>query len=397
MCRVLTVTSKTEKKMHIATALPIGRLQPMKHVISLALFFFITLGSVAQISIDRTDMPNVNDTFRYSVSDNMLGIINLNNTGANYTWDYSTLSSVTQRVDTFVDPIFGTPLIYNVTFSSIFDLDHFATLAQRNAQSTQMGFGPMQITDVYDFYRETNEFWAYVGLGATINDIPLTSTTEPRDFVYRFPMTFGDHNESFSQYGFDVPTFGHYGQKKNRVNDVDGWGVLKTRYGTFNAIRVFTTLEITDTINFNGFGFNQPRPKEFEVKWFAKGIRTPLLKVTGRMNFGQTMIMGVEYLDSLRGYTPGSLPNPSGVAEGPTPKFDLAPNPTNGVVNVNRMDSAPITLTLTDLNGRVLHTWPTMQGPNISLEIPANINNGIYVLGANELRGNKPVRLSVLR
>ena len=369
----------------------------MKHTLTLAFCLFSLQWVDAQISIDRTDMPNVNDTFRYSESDNMLNIINLSNTGPNYTWDYSTLSSITQRVDTFVDPIFGTPLIYNVTFSSIFDLDHFATIAQRNPQSTQMGFGPMQITDVYDFYRETDQYLAYVGLGATINDIPLTSTTEPRDFVYLFPMTFGDHNESYSQYGFDVPTFGHYGQKKNRVNDVDGWGVLKTRYGTFNTIRVTTTLEITDTINFNGFGFNQPRPEEFEVKWFAKGIRTPLLKVSGRMNFGQMNIMTVEYLDSLRGFTPGSLPNTNSIADGDELHYSVFPNPSQGQVTVNRAASSPITLALTDLNGRVLHTWPVQQGTTFDLEIPATLANGMYLLREANSPVSKPLRLALMR
>lgn len=364
----------------------------MRHLCLLLVLLCAAPSAFAQISIDRADMPNANDTFRYSESDNMLGIIDLNDTGPAHTWDYSHLASITQRVDTFVDPIFGTPLIYNVTFSNIFDIEHFATIAQRNPLAAQMGFGPIQLTDVYDYYREEDGFWANVGMGATINAVPLTSTMEPRDFIYQFPLTFGDSYSGFSQYGFEIPTFGYFGSKRDRTTVVDGYGTISTRYGTFEAIRVKSTSNLIDTISFNGFGFEQPRPTEVEVKWLAKGIRTPLLRVVARQFQGQDQINTVEYLDSLRGYTPGS-----GVGmAGPTQpdSFSVVPNPATDRILLRSIRlNGPVAIRLTDLSGRTVATLSaTAQAHTAVVHIPAHIGHGLYLL---HVPGHAPQRLLV--
>lgn len=274
-----------------------------------ALLLAIGFGANAQqpISITRTDMPNINDEFRYSITDNLLGIIGLNDTGPNKVWDYSTLGSLEQRVDEWVDPVQGTPLVYNVTFSNIFDLDHFSTISTANVFG-QFNQNLVDIDEVYDFYRETNGFFANVGLGLTINGFPLTSVMEPRDKVYEFPLEYEDQDFSFAQFGVDVPQFGHFGQKIERQNTVDAWGELTTRYGTFDALRVTTVLNITDTFSVQGFGFEQDRPTEFEIKWLGKNIGTSLLTVRGQILFGQKVVNTVEYLDSIRGFTLGTLP-----------------------------------------------------------------------------------------
>jgi len=364
----------------------------MRNLLFLVVMSVVASVAHAQIIIDRTDMPIGNDTFRYSESDNLLGIIDLDDTGPDYTWDYSNLSSVTQRVDTFVDPIFGTPLIYNVTFSNIFDQDHFATIAQRNPLSSQMGFGPIQLTDVYDYYRETDDFWAFVGMGATINDIPLTSTTEPRDFIYEFPLTFGDSYSGFSQYGFEIPTFGYFGSKRDRSTVVDGYGTITTRYGTFEAIRIKSTSIMVDTISFNGFGFDQPRPTEVEVKWLAKSIRTPLLRVVSRQFQGMDQINIVEYLDSLRGFTPGSGVGVSDLVA--SNSLLISPNPATDHIQL-RSDAliCQLNVHITDLSGRHIATLSAQpQAHAATIDLPAHIGNGIYII---HTEGHSPVRLAV--
>ena len=254
------------------------------------------------ITIVAADMPQVNDTFRFSICDNLLGLVDIDDDGPNRFWDYSTLGSFNQRLDTVVDPVFGTPLIYNVTFSNFFDLDHFATHAARNSLG-QFSQSFLTIENVFDFYKRTNGFYANVGLGMTINGFPLTSVMEPRDKVWEFPLAFGDVDNSFGQFGVEVPQFGHFGQKMTRENTVDGWGTIKTRFGTFEALRITTILDITDTLSLQGFGFEQPRPTEFEIKWMAKNIGVPVLTVRGQILFGTKVVNAIEYLDSLRGFT----------------------------------------------------------------------------------------------
>jgi hypothetical protein len=374
-----------------------------KQLLGLLLLTLVTSVAGAQqaIVITRTDMPNVNDTFRLSVSDNLLGIIDLNDTGADRDWNYATLPVYTQRTEGFVDPVFGTPLAYNITFSNFFDPEHFATIAAPNALgSQQFGFGPVQMEEVYDFFRETNTFFANVGMGATINNVPVTSKMQPRDIIYRFPMEFGSTDQSFSQFGFDVPGFGHYGQKMLRTNSVDGWGTLVTRFGTFDALRVYTELERTDTVSLQGFGFDQQRPKEFEIKWLGKEQGIPLLRVSGQYLFGQRVVNEVVFLDSVRGFTPAGPfeeEEPQAVSElSLLDAVTAFPNPVSAELNISFSLRAPATLTLTlrDLSGRTvlmpetrafgagMQMWPT----DLSSLAPA-----IYMLQMTATSGEQQV------
>lgn len=343
----------------------------MRFTLLLSLLTVIGLAAHAQqpISIVRTDMPNVNDTFRYSTVDNLLGLIDINDVGSDMIWDYSTLGSYNQRLDTMVDPVFGTPLVYNVTFSNFFDMDHFSTIAERS----DLGQFPQNfitVENVYDFYRETNNFFANVGLGLTINGFPLTAVMEPRDMIYEFPLAFGDEDHSFAQYGVDVPQFGYFGQKIGRNNTVDAWGALTTRYGTFNTLRVTTILDITDTISIQGYGFDQPRPTQFEIKWLGKNIGTPLLTVKGQILFGQKVVNSVEYLDSIRGFTQSTpLPEPEDTTTNPIDTtsagildflipddFGVQPNPfTDGFqIRLSLKASANLHVQLLDITGKMV-------------------------------------------
>lgn len=326
-------------------------------------FLFLLISTLAQaqqpIVIERSDMPNVNDTFRYSITDNLLGLIDLDEVGEDLEWNYSTLGSFDQRLDTLVDPVLGTPLVYNVTFSNIFDLDYFATLAGRNVFG-QFNQNFVSIENVYDFYRETNNFFANVGLGLTINGFPLTAKMEPRDKIYEFPLEYGDQGASFAQYGVDVPQFGHFGQKIERNNTVDAWGTITTRFGTFDALRVTTILNVTDTFSLQGFGFEQDRPTEFEIKWLAKNIGAPVLAVRGQVLFGQQVVNTVEYLDSIRGFTLSTFPpepedttgNPidttsTGIQDILTPNdVKVRPNPFKDDFTLSLNLSKPATLQL---------------------------------------------------
>lgn len=354
------------------------------------------------ISIDDSDMPGISDTFRYSITDDLTGLIDLSIDGPDQTWDFSTLGSFEQRLDTFVDPIFDTPMFYNVTFSNIFDMEHFATLAKRNTQD-QFGQGFVQVENVFDFYRNTGSLFANVGMGMTINGIPLTSTMEPRDIIYRFPMEYGDSDDSFAQYGFEVPEFGYYGQKIWRSNTVDSWGEVTTRFGTFNAIRVATTIDITDTLSSQGFGFEIPRPTEYHIKWMVKDIGTPVITVVAQDVFGQLVVSSVEYLDSIREFTMPSEPivPPDTTDTTNTAMIDIMdlfqmnvwPNPAHSELNVGFTLNEPLRLTLQlkDITGRRLllqeekefapgsHVWQH--------QVDDGIESGIYLLVIENKKG----------
>ncbi len=391
----------------------------MRIIYTAVITIIISLTAQAQqaITITSSDMPNINDTFRYSITDDLLGIISLGDTGPDKEWHFETLGSLSQRVDEFVDPVLGTPLVYNVTFSNFFDMNHFATLAAEN----NLGQFPqnfVSIEEVYDFYRETSGIFANVGLGLTINGFPLTSVMEPRDIIYEFPLEYGDEDDSYGRFGVEVPQFGYYGQKIWRTNTVDAWGELNTRYGTFDALRVTTILNITDTLSIQGFGFDQAQPTAFEIKWLAKNIGAPLVVVKGQIIFGEKIVNTVEYLDSIRGVTIGTPYEPEDTTGNPTDttgtsgildalnENDLSvhPNPFNEflTVKMNLLEGAKLDASLFDIQGRQVATI----GPR---SLPAGVQTwsfntgqlglkpGLYHLVITDQFGGRLVRKVVFR
>lgn len=367
-------------------------------------------GSAQQaISISHNDMPNINDTFRFSICDNLLGIIDLNDDGPNQSWNYSTLGSFNQRVDEFVDPVLGTPLIYNVTFSNFFDMNYFATLAAPNMFG-QFGGNLLNVTEVYDFYRETNSYFANVGLGLTINGFPMTAKMQPRDMVYEFPLEYGDLDDSFAQFGVEVPSFGYYGQKIWRENSVDAWGEISTRYGTFNAIRVTTILDVTDTISFQGINFEQAQPTAFEVKWFAENIGVPVLTVKGQIFFGENIINAVEYLDSIRDFTVATFPpdpidtttttdtTTAGVLDlnNAWSSVQIGPNPVEDefLLKIGALRSSKLNVSLWDMSGRCVSSNLTdatglQAGLNVLRMDIQGIRSGVYQLVVSDGYDNR--------
>ncbi len=242
----------------------------------LALFF---LSSFSQPIIDKNDMPVVGDTIRLSITNDDNGI-DYTLTGADYTWDFSSLTEDEQRVDTFVS-VTTTPLLYQVDFNNPLDTTHKATIAQPQPDITQLP--NVQFTEVFYFFRASDYTYTQVGQGAKVNSIPTPIKYNDPELLYTFPLTYGATDSSQYEYHLQIPSLGYYGESKRRINIVDGWGTLITPFDTFPTIRVFSTSYIHDTIYMDtlGMGFAQDRT-ELEYKWLTDTIGLPALNVIKR-------------------------------------------------------------------------------------------------------------------
>src|ERR1700752_779660 len=77
----------------------------------------------AQITITHSDMPTVNDSVLIIVNTSLTGF-NPGATGANYTWDYSTLTPDSQRYIKFASPA-STPYSVPFSFLSTFGIRNY--------------------------------------------------------------------------------------------------------------------------------------------------------------------------------------------------------------------------------------------------------------------------------
>jgi hypothetical protein len=311
------------------------------------IFFFLPcllagiLLQAQTITINNNDMPVPDDTLRVSVAAGFSHDATL--TGTSYTWDYSDLVPASQRVDTFVS-VLNTLITYNLVFNNFLDQEHKATVATPNPNSPSF-ITQVQITDSYDFFKNSSSAYAKVGFGAKINALPTAIRYNDPQQYFKFPLTMGASDSSTTVYGFPVPGFGYYGQTIIQKNTVDGWGTLITPYGTFDVIRVKSAIQTTDTIHIDslGFGFNIPRPSQTIYKWMGDNQGIPLLTVTG-----SGMMASAEYRDSVRNlYT--QIPEIKTETS-----FSVFPNPAAGdfCISVQQDEPADVEINILDLTGR---------------------------------------------
>ncbi len=302
----------------------------------------------AQITINSSDMPNAGDSVLISVTIN-IDTNDVTLTGANYTWDYSTLAPDFQRYEKF-----DSPLTFPTPFNLIFNIFN-TSYGNENNILTSLPIPGVTLDMAYDFLKESSSKFRQIGAGYTINGIPLPFLYSSDDVIYRFPMDYLNTDSCDYQFGLPIPTIGYYGQTGHRVNVVDGWGTVTTPYGTFNALRVKSTISAVDTVELDiiGIGTNIPRPLRYEYKWLATGMQIPVLKVDASDVFGTMAITNVEYIDTVIAGVPQL-----GIAENGHTNFNSSvyPNPfvDNMSVQYNLSTKTHLKMSLTDIFGKTI-------------------------------------------
>lgn len=254
----------------------------MKKILTLCLL--TVYGSAfAQISITSADMPVVNDTLRYSTT---VTSVNINQTGANYNWNFSNLIVQHQEIQHYYSPL-QTPYILQFGFTATYGI------AENNFALG--GIGGVA-SAVYGFYKNSSAASVMIGRGATIQSLPLGITYAPRDTLFKFPLTYlKSYNGSFNGEA-SLLGLGSLKQVGTRSTVVDGWGTITTPFGVFQCIRVKSVIVETDSVVFNGFGFPVPNNRT-EYKWLAKNQHFPILEVIVN---DLTSVQTVRYRDYYR-------------------------------------------------------------------------------------------------
>lgn len=262
----------------------------MKKIMLLLYFALCKYISIAQtpITIVNADMPNVNDTIRISTSTSNISFL-LNDTGANRTWDASFL------VPSFQDmvqckSVVNTNITYLLSFSS----------SSFGIQDANLNLGLVAGSEVYNFFSKNATRFANDGRGITFNGIPVPQVYTSKEILYRFPLSYGmvdSSNFVSNEANLLIGSIKTQGTRKNRV---DAWGSLTTPYGTFNCIRVKSTVQQVDSIVASGFPFPLASTRT-EYKWLAKGQKVPVLQiVTTTSDFGGQVSTTIQYRDVNR-------------------------------------------------------------------------------------------------
>ncbi|MGI8893250.1 MAG: T9SS type A sorting domain-containing protein [Bacteroidia bacterium] len=348
-----------------------------KSILTIIIVFFINITN-AQITIDVSDMPSVNDTIRISSALPSPGI-DVVTTGANQTWDYSNLSPLLQRIDTF-RTVSSTGTAY-----AFFFVDNSFNTNRANLaiyEGDQPSGGGINITESYSYFYKNSALFKQVGVAGKLNGFPTPVAFSPQDVIYNFPLNFGNQDSSNSGMTFNLPNTFYYSYTQKRVNQADGWGSLTTPYGTFSALRVKSIVNGRDSVYVdslsNGFAFT--RPLLTEHKWLGKQQDLPLLKINTQTSFGIPIVSLIEYRDSARVLT--SIEENAIIPS----SVNAYPNPFNNNVNVEYtlIKSSGVEIAIYDMQGRevYVHTLP-LQAPGVYQYIlggKGTLSQGSYFL-----------------
>jgi len=258
----------------------------MKNFLPFLLFIFLISQIHAQVIIDEYDMPQPGDTIRTS-STVSLGNLDFETNGQDITWNFSSLVPLSQQVDTFVT-LQETPWVYQLFFLTS------ANLAQPMQEFDQLP--GLQVTDVFNFYKNTSSDYRQVGYGITLNGIPIPTKFNQADKIYQFPVFYGTIDSSESTYEFSLPGIAYSGGWKKRVNHTDGWGTLITPYGTFQTLRIKSEITQYDSLHIDSLGIGFPILRQYtEYKWLGDEFGLPLCTVTK-----EGPLTTITYIDSVR-------------------------------------------------------------------------------------------------
>jgi hypothetical protein len=316
----------------------------------------------SQITINQGDMPEDGDTIRTSSSVD-IGMINYEETGNNFTWDFSGLIPFSQTVDTFVS-VQETPWLYQLVFFLS------SNLARKLTEFDQ--YPGFTVTDTYEYYKNSSSDFRLTGNAATLSGIPLPNKFDSPDIIYKFPLTAGNVDSSLSNYEISIPGIGYSGGWKKRVNHADGWGTLITPYGSFQTIRVKSDVIQLDSLYLDTLGIGFPFYRQYtEYKWLGDGFGLPLCTATD-----DGLLSTISYIDSVRSLFVG-IPE----VDSKIQSVRVFPNPSKGefFIHLDETPGESIEITILDMRGNAMERkeYPMRQEIKIKMDM---LPSGIYIL-----------------
>ncbi|MBV6404479.1 MAG: hypothetical protein IT228_13790 [Flavobacteriales bacterium] len=349
----------------------------VKNLTLLASASLLSASLHAQVSIGLAEMPAAGDALRLTQA-NLNLFINYAQTGPGHTWDFSNLQSVDEDTTNY-QTVASTNIVYALVYADIFFNPNRANHATAGVDIPF--YQQLPIADPYTFLYRSNTEYRKVGFGAELAGIPVPITFSQQDVIYELPLNYGDASTSNSAWNVSLPNLAYYGYQQTRTNEVDGWGTITTPAGTFDALRVKTTLAGRDTINVDtlGVGFAIDRPVVREYKWLTPGLRVPVLQVNTTQIFGFEVVTAILFHDEPRSIT---VEQPLAASLCPGSTLDITYSET-GVFNTGGLfiDANEFIVQLSDAAGDFTNAVDIGQvtattGGTIAVTIPANTPPG---------------------
>ncbi len=345
----------------------------MKNLASLILSI-VFLNANAQLVLNKIDFATGGDTVRMSKAFDIA--IDYTTTGPNTTWNFSNLTPTSQVVKDF--KTLGTSPFLQFYFGLFAPLKYQASYFLENttlpiAQITQIL--PISIENVNQLTRRSNDSVTSIGYSMTVSGTALPFKSDTIEKRYDFPVQYGT---SFTSRGYTFIDFNpildaKWIQHRKRNSTVDGYGMITTPYGTFNAIRIKHEIKETDSIFYvlpiiGGLWIPLSLPKSNEYEWWTNNQKEPILKITTNALASNETVTAIEYRDIYRGLDLGITEQ--------TIDFSISPNPVkeNALIQCNSMIAS---IQVINELGKVCSTIPNINNVTYELDL-SSLKSGSY-------------------
>ena len=358
-----------------------------------------SFSAIAQtpITLDRSDFPcptasqcGIDSVLftNVSIANNP---IDVSQVGANSIWNYTSLNTTNTDFSRFV-PSLNTPIAFQLVF---FGSDYAIPLLGNLSIAT------LPISDAYEYYNyaSNNTRLEIKGFGANItiptlgSSFPLPAIYSSPDVLYRFPVAFGNVDSSFSGYSVAIPPTGTtiltVKRDQKRVNVVDAWGNLSTPAGSFDVLRVKSTIDRIDSV-LTGFFPLGTATTTNEYKWIAKGKKIPVLQVNSIVTAQNETINLINYW--------GEGPNSISMPLSANAACIIFPNPATHSTSINFGEQTGLcTLDIISINGsQVGHFEFLISKPNQIEILPLNeLPSGNYIIRCQSDNHNSYQKLKI--
>lgn len=327
-------------------------------ILGLALTYLLSNKLLAQVSIQSNQLAGPNDSFIYQLINPDLAP-NPFEGSENHVWDFSGLNFIDQENFAYISSN-RTP--YRNYFFNSFG----------NKLMDSLGFGEFSIQNVYQFYQKNTTAYVAMGLGFGLSLIPLPLAGQytDRDIIYKLPIKYPDYYQDSFDLLIPVLNFGFYKQTGYRINDVNGFGLIKTDLGYFPVLRIVSEIVQTDSLIINGVGFGIPNNR-IEIKFLSPNFKVPVVEYTINSILGNPIVSEVKILNQqLR----TSNLSKDELSSNP---LKIYPNPAKEFVIISNSLAGKISYQIFDITGKLMESRIIENQEIIDLK---NYDAGIYTI-----------------
>lgn len=305
-----------------------------------------TYSLYAQIILDINDLPKVGDVQIIVKVDSAQGVIlQPGNSGDNVLWDFSNLlpccGTVESSLDTLIWEEHSSTL--NAAFFPLSNIVNKEKCFTYHSHDTHQD----ETDCYYNHYIKSNTGLLYYGL-----ETPTKATFN--DYWNIFPLlTYGDSLQHTATIHIPISPDSVRIYHIDYLSVADAWGIVITPDTAVDAIRIYTTETVFDTLYINGvlqqvYNYTD----NYYYRWYAKNLGFPVLEIAkGMQTQHPPFLQKVSYAKQLNTVT-GILDNSIDLFE----KIKVYPNPFNNDITIVQPFSKSSELIIYNVMGEIIYT-----------------------------------------